>query len=189
MMWRVLLAGAVLCLAQAFSMKQFPVLIEATEGEPVPGEGKGGVSVLMKPLPEATTMKTWSFLKESMMKIGDQVREIMAVRKDMAMLQSDLSMQENLWHNAEIELKQENAKLKAEVARLTEQVKQGANIEGELVKAKQSLAQEKRNFDDLRKIAEMQKQERDVEYEFFRKHKANITELQRKVNETAAREI
>merc|ERR1719456_484253 len=97
------------------SKSKFPVQLMADTGAPKPGEGQGGVAVLLKPMPEATTMKTWSFLKESMLKIGDQVRQIMQVRNDMAMLQQDLTMQEKLWKQAEIELKQENAKLKGEI--------------------------------------------------------------------------
>merc|ERR1719352_2187554 len=98
----------------------FPIDLEAAKGTtPAPGEGTGGVAVLMKPMPEATTMKTWSFLKESMSKIGDQVRNILAVRKDMAMLQDDLVRQEKLWKQAELELKQENAELRGVTTELS----------------------------------------------------------------------
>merc|ERR1719201_598153 len=93
--------------ADANSRSKFPVQLVADTGAPKPGEGEGGVAVLLKPMPEATTMKTWSFLKESMLSIGDQVKQIMEVRNDMAMLQQDLGLQEKLWHQAETELNQE----------------------------------------------------------------------------------
>merc|ERR1719183_3157427 len=118
-----------------------------------------------------------------MTKIGDEVREIMSVRKDMAMLQQDLSNQEHLWHNAEIDLKQENAKLKGEGMRLQQQVKQGAKVKSELISAKQALEEAKRDNKDLLNEAEMQAKERDLELEYFNKHRINQTELQRKVNE------
>jgi len=194
-MWLPLLIGAVLRLTEAGSISgsstksKFPVELEAAEGDPVPGEGRGGVSVLMKPLPEATTMETWSFLKGSMSRIGDEVREIMSVRNDMAMLQKDLQSQEKMWHNAEIELKQENAKLKADLKRLESQVKQGAKIKAELMKTKQALEEEKRDHKDLLNEAEMQAKERALELEYYNKHRINQTALQKKVNETASKEV
>merc|ERR1719401_2543459 len=170
-------------------MKQFPVLIEATEGEPVPGEGKGGVSVLIKPLPEATTMKTWSFLKESMLKIGDQVAEILAVRRDMAMLQQDLTAQEKLWHHAEIELNEENGKLKSELERLQAEVKAGENIRIELTTAEQALADEQRRGQDLINQLELQAKEIKMQRQVLTDRKHNLTAFQQKVNETASKEI
>jgi len=194
-MWRLLLLGAFLRELRAGSISgsvanKFPFSLEAAKGEPVPGEGSGGsIAVLMKPMPEATTMKTWSFLKESMLKIGDQVREIMAVRKDMAMLQQDLTNQERLWHNAEIDLKQENGKLRAELERLQSEVKSGAKVRFELTKAEQALSEEQRHGQDLINQAELQAKEQQLQLDFLTNRKHNLTDFQKKVNETASKEI
>jgi len=168
---------------------RFPVQMEADTGDPKPGEGLGGVAVLLKPMPEATTMKTWSFLKESMLKIGDQVRQIMQVRNDMSMLQQDLSDQEKLWHQAEIELKQENAKLRGNVEELKRKVKVGSKVKGELMKVKQSVEEEKRRATDLDNEEDMQEKKWQLELEFLRNRKNNVTALHQQVNETASLEI
>jgi len=175
--------------AEASSNKKFPVQIEADTGPVKEGEGLGGVAVLLKPMPEATTMKTWSFLKESMLKIGDNVRQIMQVRDDMAMLQQDLSLQEKLWKNAEVTLKQENAKLKAEVENLKKKVQVGSKVKGELMKADQSLEEEKRRGADLRNEAGMQEKKWQLETQFLRNRRNNVTALHKEVNQTASLEI
>jgi len=162
------LAGVVL------KSKEFPVQMEPDKGDAKPGEGLGGVAVLLKPMPEATTMKTWSFLKESMMKIGDQVKQIMQVRNDMAMLQEHLTSQEKLWKQAEIEMKQENAKMRAEVESLKTQVKVGAAINGELLKVKQALEDEKRRTQDLNNQADMQEEQWQLQLQFLQNRKNNV---------------
>jgi len=168
---------------------KFPVQLVADTGAPKPGEGKEGVAVLLKPMPEATTMKTWSFLKESMLKIGDQVRQIMQVRNDMAMLQQDLTAQENLWHQAEVELNQENAKLRGEIGDLTSQVRLGAQVKRDLMKAQQSLEEEQRRTNDLKNEADMQEKKWKLEVKFLDDRKNNVTALHKKVNETASQEL
>jgi len=175
--------------ADASSNKKFPVQLLADTGDPKPGEGEGGVAVLLKPMPEATTMKTWSFLKESMVKIGDQVAQIMSVRNDMAMLQKDLSLQEKLWHQAEIELKQENAKLQGEVTALKTKVKVGSKVKGELMKVKQSLEEGKRRATDLDNEEETQKKNWQLKLDFLNNRKNNVTAMHKRVNETASLEI
>lgn len=170
-------------------ISKFPVQIEADTGPAKEGEGLGGIAVLLKPMPEATTMKTWSFLKESMLKIGDNVRQIMEVRNDMAMLQKDLSLQEKLWHQAEIELNQENAKLRGEVEDLNRQVKKGSIVKGELMKAEQSLEEEKRRGADLKNEADMKEKQWRLETEFLHNRRNNVTALHKEVNQTASLEI
>merc|ERR1719352_1492716 len=168
----------------------FPIELEAAKGTtPAPGEGTGGVAVLMKPMPEATTMKTWSYLKESMSKIGDQVKKIFAVREDMAMLQEDLVRQEKMWQQAEMELKQENSKLSGEITQLEIQVKEGEPIKRQLMKAKQKLEEEERRGKQLKDEAEMNKKKWDLEVEALNRRKDNVTKLHKKVNDTASREI
>jgi len=196
MMLRVLILIATvrptLANAGSISMSQkskFPVQLMADTGEPKPGEGEGGVAVLLKPMPEATTMKTWSFLKESMLKIGDQVKQIMSVRNDMAMLQQDLSMQEKLWKQAEIELNQENAKLRAQVEGLKKEVQAGLVIKRDLMKVKQSLEDEERHGADLKNEADMQEKKWQTEVQFLDARKNNVTALHKEVNRTASLEI
>lgn len=175
--------------ASSREKKKFPVQLVADTGDPKPGEGQGGVAVLLKPMPEATTMKTWSFLKESMVKIGEQVQQIMQVRNDMAMLQQDLSLQEKLWHQAEVELKQENAKLRAEMEEFKKKVRVGSKVKGELMKVKQSLEEEKRRKTDLDNEEEMQKKKFQLVVDALQNRKNNVTALHKKVNETASLEI
>lgn len=171
------------------SRKKFPVQLVADTGDPKEGEGKDGVAVLLKPLPEATTMKTWSFLKESMMKIGDQVQKIMEVRNDMSMLQKDLSLQEKLWHQAELELKQENGKLQGQVAELKRKVQEGSKVRAELMKVEQAREEENRRATDLANEEDVQNKKWQLELEFLRNRKDNVTSLHKKVNETASIEI
>lgn len=199
MMLRLLLTAAIVWPSLADSSanadansrekKKFPVQLVAETGDPKPGEGQGGVAVLLKPMPEATTMKTWSFLKESMVKIGEQVQQIMQVRNDMAMLQQDLSLQEKLWHQAEVELKQENAKLRGQVEDFKKQVRVGSKVKGELMKVKQSLEEEKRSATDLLNEEEMQKKKWQLMVGALQNRKMNVTALHKKVNETASLEI
>lgn len=186
MMLRLLLIS---CAAGPAFADQFPVQLMADTGAPKKGEGLGGVAVLLKPMPEATTMKTWSFLKESMMKIGDQVKQILQVRNDMALLQKDLSLQEKLWKQAEISLNQENAKLRAEAAQAKMQVEKGAKVKRELVKVKQDFQEEKRNTADLQNAAAMKDKQWKLEFNFLEQRKNNVTALQKQVNETASLEI
>jgi len=134
-------------------------------------------------------MKTWSFLKESMSKIGDQVKKIFAVREDMAMLQEDLVRQEKMWQQAEMELKQENAKLGGEITQLEIQVKEGEPIKRELMKAKQILEEEERRGKLLKDEEAMNKKRWDLEVEALNRRKDNVTKLHKKVNDTANREI
>lgn len=175
--------------ADANSRSKFPVQVEADSGAPKAGEGEGGVAVLLKPMPEATTMKTWSFLKESMLKIGDQVRQIMQVRNDIAMLQQDLTMQEKLWHQAEITLNQENAKLRGQKEDLQKKAKAGAKVKRDLMKAKQSLEEEQRRTVSLDNEAAMQEKKWQIEVRSLDARKNNVTALHREVNESASREI
>jgi len=195
-MWRFLFIGALSLCRPAFSNEdtsskksKFPVLLEADTGAPKPGEGEGGVAVLLKPMPEATTMKTWSFLKESMLKIGDQVRQIMQVRNDMAMLQQDLTLQEKLWHQAEIELNQDNAKLRGQAESLKKEVQVGAKVKRDLMKVKQLLEEEERKTSDLNREAEMQEKKWQLEVKYLDARKNNVTALHKQVNETASKEI
>lgn len=123
------------------------------------------------------------------MKISDQVRQIMTVRNDMAMLQQDLTMQEKLWKQAEIQLNQQNAKLRGEVEDLKKQVKAGYKIKRDLVKAQQSLEEEQRRSTDLDNEASMQEKKWQMEVKFLDDRKNNVTALHRQVNETASKEI
>jgi len=197
MMWKFILVSATLLSALADnsenadtrSKSKFPVQLMADTGDPKPGEGLGGVAVLLKPMPEATTMKTWSFLKESMLKIGDQVKQIMSVRDDMASLQADLTKQEKAWHQAEIKLNQENAELRAEVEALKKSVQAGSVVKGELIQVEQSLAEEKRRAGDLKNAAEMGQKKFKTELEYLNARRDNVTALQKEVNETASIEI
>merc|ERR1740121_2487492 len=70
------------------------------------------------PAPAALTMKTWASLKEAMDSIGSEVREVLLVRSDLAMLQEDLRQQEVTWKRAEEDLERELSSLRARTQQL-----------------------------------------------------------------------
>lgn len=176
--------------AGSTSKNQFDVVMEPdTSSDPRPGEGIGGVSVLLKPSPEATTMKTWSLVKTSMAKIGDEVKKILSVRNDMSMLQQDLSEQQKLWKQAEVQLNGENAKLHAEMLALQSEVQAGAVVKRELMQVQQALEEQERNTTDLNNAAAMQEKKWNLQVQYLNNRKDNVTALHQEVNETASQEI
>lgn len=139
--------------------------------------------------PEALMVRSWSNLKGSMDKIGDQVKEIMLVRKDVAMLQEDLKTQEDLWHKGEFDLTQENANLKDIVASLRDEVEKGSGVKSELDQLHQSLKDEAHNKDSLQWQADQDRKHRAIELDFLTSRKKNVTEFVRELNLTATAEI
>jgi len=81
------------------------------------------------PVPEdALTLSKWAGLKAAIDRVAGQVRQVLLVRTDMAMLQEDLTRQEDTWHKAEADLEQEIAKLSAQASLLQQEVNAGAHI-------------------------------------------------------------
>lgn len=95
------------------------------------------------PEPAALTMKTWASLKEAMDSIGSQVRQVLQVRGDLAMLQDDLRQQEVTWHTGEQDLVREVAELEAQEQRLRKEVQEGAVINHEVASLRVQLLAEK----------------------------------------------
>lgn len=134
-------------------------------------------------------MKTWSLVKSSMAKIGDEVKKILTVRNDMSMLQQDLAEQQKLWQQAEVQLNGENAKLRAEMSELESRVQAGAVVKRDLMHVQQALAEEKRRTADLNNAESIQEKKWSLEMQYLNNRKDNVTELHKEVNETASEEI
>lgn len=90
--------------------------------------GAGQMGGPLPPPREAVTMKTWASLKEAMDKIGSEVRQVLLVRSDIAMLQEDLHGQEELWRKAEADLNSELDALRVRAGRVKQKVDEGAHI-------------------------------------------------------------
>merc|ERR1719491_2651144 len=105
------------------------------------------------------------------------------------MMQKDLTQQQKMWQQAEIEFNAENAKLQAEMQQLEKEVQAGNKVKRELMKAQQGLAEEERKTEDLNNQAEMQKKKWDLEVKYLNNRKDNVTALAKEVNETASKEI
>lgn len=95
------------------------------------------------PAPAALTMQTWAGLKEAMDNIGSQVRQVLMVRNDLAMLQEDLRKQEATWLQGEEELEREVAQLQAQSQQLRAEVDQGAVVDAEVKSLEKHIAEEK----------------------------------------------
>lgn len=92
---------------------------------------------------EATAVKSWGLLKESVGQIGDEVMNMMTVRTDVQAMQDDLQTQEELWKQGELQLKQEKAKLQAEEEKLKKQVKIGEVVRTNVLNLTHALASAK----------------------------------------------
>lgn len=75
------------------------------------------IQVTLSAPADAVTMNSWAYLKESMEKVHDQVSDIMLVRNDIDSIRGDLKKQLDIWHEAELELNQENQRLQYELKR------------------------------------------------------------------------
>lgn len=104
-------------------------------------------SLLRNPPNEATAIKSWAFLKDSMAKVGDQVMQLLLIRKDVTAMTDDLRTQVQMWHQAELELGAENAKLAAEEKALQRDVQVGESVRLEVTQVEQQLADEKHRTD------------------------------------------
>jgi len=96
-------------------------------------------SFLNNPPTDATAIKSWTFLKESMERMGDQAADLLTVREDVGAMQSDMATQVNLWHQAKAEMMQENAKLKHEIDQLNQQVAAGAKVGVSVLNAQKAI--------------------------------------------------
>lgn len=142
-------------------------------------------SVLKQPPPEATTIKSWAFLKQSMGKLGDQVMSLMLVRKDVGAMQDDLRSQVQVWRQAEIEIGQENGRLAAQLKALEEEVRAGETVRLELAKAEQEVAAAKARRDlELANRASQQKR-LTLENTGLESRRAQLLEQVRQVNASA----
>lgn len=134
-------------------------------------------------------MKSWTFLKESMDKIGDQVKEILSVRNDISTIQEDLKTQQQVWQQAELQLNQENAKLVAELEGVRNEVSKGASVRDEVLKLQQSVDDTKRLNQSLWSEFGQEQKRYDIEKSFLVQRKANLTSQLEEVNRTANEEV
>lgn len=115
-------------------------------------------SFLKSPPTDATAIKSWTFLKESMQRMGDQASDLLTVREDVSNMQADLDSQVNMWHQAKMELMQENAGLKAEVAKMQKEATSGAVIQVRVLKAQGQVAEGQGNLTQAKGFAQQQQQ-------------------------------
>jgi len=108
-------------------------------------------------------MKSWAFLKESMEKLSSEVQQIMLVRKDISMIQQDLSSQTELWHQAELELGQANNVLNAKIETLHAQVQAGAQVRSEVTALMGKIQDEQLAAGDLQQASQHDQQQWAVE--------------------------
>lgn len=100
-------------------------------------------TIVESPPAEATAVKSWGLLKESVGSLGDQVMQMMEVRKDIEAMQEDLKTQEVLWHQGEVELKQERAKLEEQLKALQAKATSGETIKAHVDNLRHQLDVEK----------------------------------------------
>jgi len=96
-----------------------------------------------RPPPEAVAMDSWSTLKSAMDRISSEVRQVLLVRTDVAMLQEDLSSQEELWAKSEADLESEIAALEKQAVALQTQAAAGAHIEADVAALQKALQAER----------------------------------------------
>jgi len=131
-------------------------------------------SVLKNPPKDAVVISTWAFLKESMEKMGNQVMQLLAVKRDAQSIEDDLVAQKVAWQQAELEMRQENAKLQAEKEAIEVEV---GHISGarslwldmrsniSYAKAQVELLEETRQREETHRVSErasLQQRQRDV---------------------------
>eukprot|EP00927_Polykrikos_kofoidii_P013065 TRINITY_DN15682_c1_g2_i2.p1 TRINITY_DN15682_c1_g2~~TRINITY_DN15682_c1_g2_i2.p1 ORF type:complete len:372 (-),score=130.89 TRINITY_DN15682_c1_g2_i2:198-1313(-) len=141
------------------------------------------------PPPDSVTMKTWLFLKESMGKLRDEVRQIMLVRDDMAAMKEDLKTQEGMWRQAEKEQILENHKLAAEVQALRNEAIAGRNVKSEVQALRLGIEAERLKAKETKSAALQEELSRDHERTFYARRKEELNAKLRELNRTAEADI
>lgn len=140
-------------------------------------------SFLKNPPTDATAIKSWTFLKESMQRMGDQASDLLTIREDVGNMQSDLDSQVNLWHQAKMELMQENAGLKAEVDKMQKEVTAGAVIQARVLQARGQVEDGQHKLAQAKVSAQQLQAQYNSERGNFQKR---IKELTEKLKDTRA---
>merc|ERR550537_2006714 len=73
--------------------------------------------------------------------------------------------------------------------KLKKEVREGAKVKQELLRAKQLLEEEQRRAEDLENKAEQAEKSFKIEVKFIEERRDNITRLHQEINETASKEI
>jgi hypothetical protein len=143
----------------------------------------------VSPHPDAVTMNSWVFLKESMTQIREEVQNLLTVKDDVSSLQMDLKVQEALWITAEKDLKNENLQLAAQVESLRQQANAGQSTRTEVEKLQRDLAKAQHHNAELQLEAEHEKKRVDLEHAFYTQRRDNLTSLVQGINTGVQTEV
>jgi len=138
---------------------------------------------------DVVTVQTWSFLKDSMEKIRNEVKEIMSIRDDVGMLQNDLKSQEGMWRTAEKNLQDENAALQKQAEELKLQVQAGEGIRAEVQGLKIQIAEAKQNSDASWNEAHHEHDQMMFEQKFYGERREKLVQMMKDLNSTIADEV
>jgi len=159
----------------------------AQQAEAVPA--KGGKAGKSDEEHLTVAMKTWSSLKDQMAYLGDEVKEILLVRKDMSDLQQDLKSQEKLWRGAEADLSKENKALGRRVEQLREEVQQGNQIDEEVRELERKIEEAQHAGKLAREKFEIDEKQMKIKMAYFQERDEQLLEELRDVDQLARSEL
>jgi len=134
-------------------------------------------------------MKTWYGLKDQMAKLGDEVKEILLVRKDMSDLQQDLKSQENLWRGAEEDLSKENVALGRRVESLRQEVQRGNSIDEDVRNLERKIEEAKNAGKLAREKFETDEKQMKIKMAYFQERDEQLLQELKSVDQLARSEL
>lgn len=147
------------------------------------GTSQSAASHAGMPSGDAITLAKWAGLKAAIDQVASQVKQVLLVRTDMAMMQEDLDTQEQVWHKAQADLEKEIAQLGAQVGLLQQQVGDGAHIyddvkhlRGNITEQQDLTARAKALYEHDREKAKLEKERLSDRFDQLREHQAEANE-------------
>lgn len=138
---------------------------------------------------DAITLSKWAGLKAAIDRVASQVRQVLLVRTDMAMLQEDLTTQEAVWHKAEADLANEIALLSAQANLLQEQVNEGAHVYDDVKHLRENITDQHDMTSRAEVLYEHDAEKAKLERGRLEERLAQLEEYQAKANKTGAAAI
>merc|ERR1719248_479970 len=120
-----------------------------------------------------------------MNKLGDQVLQLMLVKKDVASMQDDLRTQQTVWHEAELQLRQQNDGLARQGKELQASVRDGESVKLEVTKLEQAVKDEKQKKAVAEATNEQYKQGWQVQTDTLNMNVASLMQMLKSHNRTA----
>mmetsp|Transcript_59427 Transcript_59427/g.141609 ORF Transcript_59427/g.141609 Transcript_59427/m.141609 type:complete len:312 (-) Transcript_59427:31-966(-) len=140
-------------------------------------------------LDKTISLKAWGSVKDAIKTVTEQAMEVEAVRSDIGILQSDLKMQESLWHQGEQQLEAENADLEKRVRELQEEVRKGASVLQTVRELQASVQDETLRKGAVEQQRQHDKAQQDLELNFLQDRRRNLTAYLTKLNDSAKTEV